>query len=200
MIVKYLLKKVVLVTMDFRLVYKIQEATKNQFQIIHLAFDNKKISKYPIVFTTKEELHKLAYFNNAISLNPLDSDLQLKMAIIGALSEIKADECVFGIDPGLSIGLSIIYRNEVVDTNLVYSKEKAVQWIKHVQKALKCSQQRIRLGKGGGHYMRELFDILQKNFPFTKIELIDERSTSIKLKNDISIHEQAAIQIARRFN
>lgn len=191
-------KQVILVSQNFKLVYKVKEAILDVFDFIHLTIDDTKIQTSQFIFTSIEEKKKFAH-SNFIGLSPNWSNITILSSIILTFDSRQQSKCIIGIDPGLSTGTSVLLNGNLLDTCVFYSVINVLRWIKNKFKLVVADEHIIKIGNGGGRYQSNILKYLDQNLPKgIHIEIIDEKKTSIKENAEMTIHEQAAIKIAKR--
>ena len=98
--------------------------------------------------------------------------------------EINDDQLLLGIDPGKQIGLSIYYLGNEISSSFFVSIEKLIQKIISILAELKAKQKIIKFGNGDMHMATKIAELLNLKFCSSfEIEFVDERNTSLKIKN-----------------
>ncbi len=190
---------VVLASLDFTLAFKLKNAIIDNFHFEHITLNHISIQKYDVIFCSRGEKEKIDH-SNVVELDPSNTEFQLKLEVIQALS-IKSNqpECFIGIDPGIAIGVCILFNQVIIETTVFYSKDKLVYWIRSKLRELIRIRIIIKIGDGGGKIQEQIISLLKNSIPDNiKIEIIDEKNTSLKVTSNLTSHEQAAIRIAKR--
>jgi hypothetical protein len=170
-----------------------------QFYIFEHKLPSNQVKDADIVITTREEYDQIRH-PKKLALRSDYSISRIKSEIIGLLAKHKEQRtCLVGIDPGKAIGISILFLNEVVHTTVVTSLKQMLFWMNEKITGIQYDLLIIKVGNGGGQMQSEIITTLSQNFHLrASIELVDERNTSVKGNQNLSIHEEAAIKIARR--
>ena len=126
-------------------------------------------------------------------------DLEIKRRVAQLHTNHHNGLITIGIDPGFNIGVAVLVGNSVISTNVVMSIDRLVQWIKTQLKLVNSTETTIRIGDGWKKGAPIFIDRITREFHTVAcIELVDEARTSLKIGNLLSIHEYAAITIAKR--
>jgi hypothetical protein len=193
-----LTKRVIVSSQDFRLAYKVQISLPQSYSFEHRSPSN-EVKDADIVITTREEFDQI-WHPHKLALRWDYSISRIKSEIISLLVKHKEQRiCLVGIDPGKAIGISILFQNEVVHTTVVTSLKQMLFWMNEKITGIQHDLLIIKVGNGGGQMQSEIITTISQNFHLSaSIELVDERNTSVKGNQNLSIHEEAAIKIARR--
>ena len=189
-------KKILLYTSDFKLVYKVQEATKDLFKIIH-KMELDALSEQDFVITDNSHENLNGRFNVLRLDNSVDPLLLRKLIINHIYPYTNKYDIKIGIDPGYSIGIAYLHRDIEIFTDVSYTIEKTVLKIRKQIEKLKTKSIIIKIGDGATH--TELLEMLIREFgKIAIIEIVNEYKTSVKSKNNRSVHEDSAVLIAKR--
>jgi len=91
---------------------------------------------------------------------------------------------ILGIDPGQRIGLSIFYYGKEIENSYYSSIQKLVFHIIEILSGLKAKRKIVKIGNGNMKIAKQIVRILNQNFCSSfEIEFVDERKTSLKIKN-----------------
>jgi len=185
------------VTSDFKLVYKVLNLQIEEVEIVHL-LDTNELTDDAIIITDKRPNTPRRY--RSLRLHRNMTRYQLKKHILQFVQQdTPAWDVIFGIDPGVNIGLAVLYDETVLDTTIVLSLDSTMKWIRSHLQSLKPQKCLIRVGDGVKQQLLIILDRLDKEFSERiVIEIIDETNSSIKSTNKTTIHEQSAIIIAKR--
>ena len=188
---------VAIVTSDFKLAYNIRLALHKKYEFTHITPKEVQSAEFDLIVTTVNEFHKINVKNKIA----LDNSMKKNEIISRVIRYFSTEEtyCHIGIDPGKSIGISIIYMGDIMMTYLTDSSKKMILWIKKQLVNLEYSSLIIKIGNGGGKSRQDIVLRVKEYFVGNvQIQEVDEKRTSIKTTSEISIHEEAAIRIARR--
>ncbi|MHA2502601.1 MAG: hypothetical protein ACXAE3_07020 [Candidatus Kariarchaeaceae archaeon] len=127
------------------------------------------------------------------------SDITILKNVADLFASNVVKELVVAIDPGYSIGIAILANDAPVLTNIQISLEKSIVWIKRQLDELNYTNLQIKIGDGWKETLEEYVMRFSQEFGnYAEILLVDEVNTSIKLKQELGIHERAAIAIGLR--
>ena len=99
-------------------------------------------------------------------------------------SGLNDDQLLFGVDPGKQIGLSVYYLGNEIFNSFFVSTEKLIQKIINILAELKAKQKIIKIGNGDMQMANNIAKLLNLKFCSNfEIEFVDERNTSLKIKN-----------------
>ena len=190
--------RVIVASQDFRLAYKVQISLPQSFRFEHRLPSN-PLKDADVVITSREEYDRITH-SQKLALRWDYSISRIKSEIISVLVKHKGTRtCLVGIDPGKTIGISILFMDEVVHTTVVTSLKQMLFWMKKKITGIQYDLLVIKIGTGGGDIQSMIITTISQNFHSNvSIELVDERNTSVKGSRNLSIHEEAAIKIARR--
>lgn len=196
LIIRILKEKLFVVTSDFKLLYKVLQTKIDDVEFIHQLPQEKKNNNGRII--TDSRLYPASA--KVLRINRNMTTLQIKKRIIHYLSKLETRwDLIFGIDPGLNIGVALLHKKQLVDSTIVLSMDSLVKWIRFNIISLQATSVLVRIGDGVKEPMNRIINRLIREFRTSiQIEIVDEKNTSIKQKNDITIHEQAATRIANR--
>ena len=138
-----------------------------------------------IVLTTEQEAPK----NSPVSL--LFDDITEKDIVViqGLISKMLAsgfndDQLLLGVDPGKQIGLSVYYLGNEILNSFFVSTNKLIEKIINILAELQAKQKIIKIGNGDMQVANEIVQLLNLKFCSNfEIEFVDERNTSLKIKN-----------------
>lgn len=191
-----MLRSFILASLDFKLVYKVQNAVRDLYQIIHIS--PKEILKTPkLVVSSQNDGELTIQLTQTLKIHNHFSIEKIRSLLIEKMRTSDQKVCIIGIDPGKATGASIVFCGNVFSTTVVYSFGTLERWIKENLKEINFDQLIFKVGNGGGENKIRIIENLRLSFD-SPIEEVNEKNTSIKEINELTIHEQAAIKIANR--
>ena len=99
-------------------------------------------------------------------------------------SGLNQGQLLLGIDPGKQIGLSVYYLGNEISNSFFFSTEKLIDHVINILAELKAKQKIIKIGNGDMQMANEIVKLLNLKFCSNfEIEIVDERSTTLKIKN-----------------
>lgn len=131
----------------------------------------------PVITTRRESKGIRALLSFAIedlSENPLVMEGQ----ILSRLIEPAKRKLVVGVDPGLRIGVAVIYGDKELGTLTVNSIESLLDLLSAVSGGVPHSSLLIRIGDGNPKFSLQLAARLQEALPLASLEMVDETGTS----------------------
>lgn len=187
------------VSNNFRLVYKVEQAISEDYAFHHSSLSD-NFSKTTLIVTDSSQIAKQISHPNIIIISDNKEIDVIRAIILYYLKDISLPKvCVIGIDPGKTIGVAIIYMNEIFATNSFLTLESLIHWIKQKVIILKFDELIIKVGDGNKKESSQLFKSISQEFSIIgKVLLVDEKFSSIRRTRCRNIHEEAAIIIANR--
>jgi|TARA_B110000014_G_scaffold256049_1_gene238655 RNase H-fold protein (predicted Holliday junction resolvase) len=99
-------------------------------------------------------------------------------------SGLNQDQLLLGIDPGKQIGLSVYYLGNEISSSFFISTDKLIEQVINILAELKAKQKIIKIGNGDMKMAKNIAELLNLKFCSNfEIEFVDERSTTLKIKN-----------------
>ena len=138
-----------------------------------------------IILTTEKEAPK----NPTIPVlfdDITEKDMEVIQGLISQKIDLglNDDQLLLGIDPGKQIGLSVYYLGNEISSSFFVSTEKLIQKIINILAELKAKHKIIKIGNGDMQMANEIAKLLNLKFCSNfEIEFVDERNTSLKIKN-----------------
>ena len=138
-----------------------------------------------IILTTEKEAPK----NSIIPLlfdDITDKDTEVIQGLISQKLDqgLNDNQLLLGIDPGKQIGLSVYYLGNEISSSFFVSTEKLIQKVISILAELKAKHKIIKIGNGDMQMANEIAKLLNLKFCSNfEIEFVDERNTSLKIKN-----------------
>lgn len=97
---------------------------------------------------------------------------------------INPSELVIGIDPGMRIGLSVMYLGKEIERGLYTSPEDLANHVAKILGGLKAERKLVRIGNGNMKVAKQITTLLNLKFcSHFELEFVDERKTTRKVKN-----------------
>tara|TARA_Y100000310_G_C20413595_1_gene683220 strand:+ start:193 stop:765 length:573 start_codon:yes stop_codon:yes gene_type:complete len=95
-----------------------------------------------------------------------------------------SDELLIGIDPGKRIGLSIYYYGKEIERSFNTSVDDLVSYLVRILAGLRAKRKLVKIGNGDMKLAKKITNLLNLKFCSDfQIEFVDERKTSVKIKN-----------------
>ncbi len=138
-----------------------------------------------LILTTLQEASKIAS-NFVLCEEEFDADPTVVKGLITQKLESGLHEStlVIGIDPGNRIGLSIFYYQKEIESSTYTSLDELISHIVRILAGLKADRKIIKIGNGNMKIARQITDRLNLSFcSHFELEFVDERKTSLKIKN-----------------
>jgi len=94
------------------------------------------------------------------------------------------EDLIIGVDPGKRTGLSIFYFGQEIESSFNSSVDELVLHIIKVLGGLRAKRKVVKIGNGNMNIAKEIVSLLNLKFCSSfELEFIDERKTSLKIKN-----------------
>ena len=98
--------------------------------------------------------------------------------------DYEEDDLILGVDPGQRIGLSVFYYGKEIESSFHSSVDELVSHIIHVLGGLRAKRKIVKIGNGNMKIAKEIVTDLNLKFCSSfELEFVDERKTSLKIKN-----------------
>jgi hypothetical protein len=99
-------------------------------------------------------------------------------------SRINNSSLVIGIDPGNRIGLSVFYYEKEIESSIYTSIDDLVSHIVKILVGINAQRKIVKVGNGNMNIARQITNSLNLLFcSHFEMEFVDERKTSLKIKN-----------------
>ncbi|MGI0065470.1 MAG: hypothetical protein ACREA5_05375 [Nitrosotalea sp.] len=138
-----------------------------------------------LILTTVHESSKMSS-----NLVLLDDEFNYHPTIIRAKiveklqSGINNNSLVIGIDPGNRIGLSIFYYEKEIESSIYTSIDDLVSHIVKILVGINTPRKIVKVGNGNMKIALHIVNSLNLRFcSHFELEFVDERKTSLKIKN-----------------
>ena len=138
-----------------------------------------------LILTTMQEASEIAS-NFVLCAEEFDADPTVIKGLITQKLESGFHErtLVLGIDPGNRIGLSVFYYQKEIESSTFTSLDELISHIVRILAGLKADRKIVKIGNGNMKIARHIIDRLNLSFcSHFELEFIDERRTSLKIKN-----------------
>jgi hypothetical protein len=138
-----------------------------------------------LILTTLQEAPKIAS-NFVLYAEEFDADPTVIKGLITQKLEsgLYESTLVIGIDPGNRIGLSIFYYQKEIESSTYTSLDELISHIVRILAGLKANRKIVKIGNGNMKIARQIIDRLNLSFcSHFELEFVDERRTSLKIKN-----------------
>ncbi|MEM3089333.1 MAG: hypothetical protein QXY22_02070 [Candidatus Nitrosotenuis sp.] len=99
-------------------------------------------------------------------------------------SGLNPSDLVIGIDPGMRIGISVIYLGKEIERGLYTSTEELADHVAKILGGLKAERKIVKIGNGNMQVAKQITTLLNLKFcSHFELEFVDERKTTKKIKN-----------------
>ncbi|MHB8602879.1 MAG: hypothetical protein ACYC6W_01065 [Nitrosotalea sp.] len=138
-----------------------------------------------LILTTMSESSKMP-----TSLVLLDDEFNYHPTIIRAKiveklqSGINDNSLVIGIDPGNRIGLSIFYYEKEIESSIYTATDDLISHLVQILVGINARRKIVKVGDGNMKIALHIVNSLNLRFcSHFELEFVDERKTSLKIKN-----------------
>ncbi len=98
--------------------------------------------------------------------------------------DFEEEDLILGVDPGQRTGLSIFYYEKEIGSSSHSSVEELVFHIIQVLGGLRAKRKIVKIGNGNMKIAKQILTMLNLKFCSSfELEFVDERKTSVKIKN-----------------
>jgi hypothetical protein len=99
-------------------------------------------------------------------------------------SGMHENSLVIGIDPGNRIGLSVFYHQKEIESSTYTSLDELILHVVKILSGLKADRKIVKIGNGNMKIAKQITNLLNLKFcSHFELEFVDERKTSLKIKN-----------------
>jgi hypothetical protein len=99
-------------------------------------------------------------------------------------SGFNADSLIIGIDPGSRIGLSVFYYETEIESSIYTSIDDLVSHIVKILVGINAQRKVVKVGNGTMKTALDIADSINLQFcSHFELEFVDERKTSLKIRN-----------------
>jgi Transcriptional accessory protein len=139
------------------------------------------LSNAKIIITTKDEAaivrRKDVLLDTELDDYPVFTKAKILRNIMGPYHD---DQLTIGIDPGVRIGISVIFLHNEIESIVESSPEAAIKLVSHLLSRIISNKKIVRIGNGNIAMARQIAFILKTKFKEQiEIEIVDERGTSL---------------------
>jgi hypothetical protein len=138
-----------------------------------------------LILTTMSESSKMP-----TSLVLLDDEFNYHPTIVQAKiveklqSGINDNSLVIGIDPGNRIGLSVFYYEKEIESSIYTATDDLISHIVQILVGINARRKIVKVGDGNMNIALHIVNSLNLRFcSHFELEFVDERKTSLKIKN-----------------
>jgi hypothetical protein len=99
-------------------------------------------------------------------------------------SGLNQSELLIGIDPGMRIGLSVMFLGTEIERGLYTSPDELADHVAKILGGLKADRKIVKIGNGNMQIAKQITTLLNLKFcSHFELEFVDERKTTRKIKN-----------------
>ncbi len=174
--------KVAVATVYGRPYYKIINALKlMEIEFESLSPQEAALSNAKIIITTRDEAEivrgKDVLLDSELDDYPVFMKAKILRNIMGPYHD---DQLTIGIDPGVRIGISVIFLHNEIESIVESSPEAAIELVTHLLSRIRSNKKIVRIGNGNIAMARQMALILKTKFKeLIEIEIVDEHGTSL---------------------
>lgn len=173
-------------TTDGRSYFQFVKALK----LLNLRYDSlvpDQIDSYPgnLIMTTQAESPKSAACP-VLYEEILKEDPTVIQGIITAKldSGLNRPELLIGVDPGMRIGLSVMYLGKEIERGLYTSPDDLADHVARILGGLRAERKIVKIGNGNMRVAKQITTLLNLKFcSHFELEFVDEHKTTRKIKN-----------------
>ncbi|MCY3411427.1 MAG: hypothetical protein INQ03_07320 [Candidatus Heimdallarchaeota archaeon] len=189
---------VAIVSRDFRLFYKIKSAIENYVDYLHL-HNQDDLTTMDLIITDSSEFNYINHHNIAVIQCQMHEDT-IRSIVFSKLRKNEPERiCIVGIDPGKTTGMAIFLNNDLINTTICFSLEMVLDWVANSVANIPYDRLVIKIGTGEKSWFNKILEPITFIYKdIAEIIEVDESHTSVKRKKRFSIHENAAMIIAKR--
>lgn len=179
--------KVAVATVYGRPYYKIINALKlMEIEFESLSPQEAALSNAKIIITTRDEAEIVRRKDVLLDSELDDYPVFMKAKILrNIMGPYHDDQLTIGIDPGVRIGISVIFLHNEIESIVESSPEAAVKIVSHLLSKIRSNKKIVRIGNGNIAMARQMALILKTKFKeLIEIEIVDEHGTSLPQNTD----------------
>lgn len=99
-------------------------------------------------------------------------------------SGLNRPELLIGIDPGMRIGLSVMYLGKEIERGLYTSPDDLADHVARILGGLRAERKIVKIGNGNMSVAKQITTLLNLRFcSHFELEFVDEHKTTKKVKN-----------------
>jgi hypothetical protein len=179
--------KVAVATVYGRPYYKIINALKlMEIEFESLSPQEAALSNAKIIITTRDEAEIVRRKDVLLDSELDDYPVFMKAKILrNIMGPYHDDQLTIGIDPGVRIGISVIFLHNEIESIVESSPEAAIKLVSHLLSKIRSNKKIVRIGNGNIAMARQMALILKRKFKeLIEIEIVDEHGTSLPQNTD----------------
>ena len=179
--------KVAVATVYGRPYYKIINALKlMEIEFESLSPQEAALSNAKIIITTRDEAEIVRRKDVLLDSELDDYPVFMKAKILrNIMGPYHDDQLTIGIDPGVRIGISVIFLHNEIESIVESSPEAAIKLVTHLLSRIRSKKKIVRIGNGNIAMARQMALILKTKFKeLIEIEIVDEHGTSLPQNTD----------------
>jgi hypothetical protein len=173
--------KVTVATVYGRPYYKIINALKlMDIQFESVSPEEAALSNAKIIITTRDEAEIVRRRDVLLDTELDDYPVFMKAKILrNIMGPYHDDQLTIGIDPGIRIGISVIFLHNEIESVVESSPESAIKLVSHLISRIRSNKKIVRIGNGNIAMATQIAMTLKTKFKeLVDIEIVDEHGTS----------------------
>ncbi|HZC48538.1 MAG TPA: hypothetical protein VE244_05700 [Nitrososphaeraceae archaeon] len=173
--------KVTVATVYGRSYYKIINALKlMDIQFESVSPEEAALSNAKIIITTRDEAEIVRRKDVLLDTELDDYPVFMKAKILrNIMGPYHDDQLTIGIDPGIRIGVSVIFLHNEIESVVESSPESAIKLVSHLISRIRSNKKVVRIGNGNIVMATQIAMTLKTKFKeLVDIEIVDEHGTS----------------------
>jgi hypothetical protein len=173
--------KVTVATVHGRPYYKIINALKlMDIEFESLSPEEAAFSNAKIIITTQDEAEIVRRKDILLDTELDDYHVFMKAKILqNMMGPYHDDQLTIGIDPGVRIGISVIFLHNEIESIVESSPESAIKLVSHLLSRIRSNKKIVRIGNGNITMARQIALIIKTKFKeLVDVEIVDEHGTS----------------------
>jgi hypothetical protein len=157
-----------------------------QIEFESLSPEEAALSNAKTIITTRDEAEIVRRKDVLLDTELDDYPVFTKAKILrNFMGPYHDDQLTIGIDPGVRIGISVIFLHNEIESIVESSPEAAIKLVSHLISRIRSNKKIVRIGNGNIAMARQMALILKTNFnEIIEIEIVDERGTSLPQNTD----------------
>jgi hypothetical protein len=137
------------------------------------------LSNAKIIITTRDEAEIVRRKDVLLDTELDDSPVFMKAKILrNIMGPYHDDQLTIGIDPGIRIGISVIFLHNEIESVVESSPESAIKLVSHLISRIRSNKKVVRIGNGNIVMATQIAMTLKTKFKELDIEIVDEHGTS----------------------
>jgi hypothetical protein len=157
-----------------------------QIEFDSLSPEEAALSNAKTIITTRDEAEivrrKDVLLDTELDDHPVFTKAKILRNFMGPYHD---DQLTIGIDPGVRIGISVIFLHNEIESIVESSPEAAIKLVSHLISRIRSNKKIVRIGNGNITMARQMALTLKTNFKeIIEIEIVDEHGTSLPQNTD----------------